>query len=146
MIPKRADHGRLTGTTSIRVRYPETDQMGVVHHTHYLVWFEIGRTELMREIGCAYAEMEKEGVWMPVVDATCRYVSPARYDDWIVVETHLEDVTRVTARFAYRVNRQSDGRLLATGATRHAATDRNGVPCRLPESITSVFSTQGGGD
>lgn len=146
MIPKRADHGGLTGTTRIRVRYPETDQMGVVHHTHYLVWFEVGRTELMRDMGCTYADMEKEGVWMPVVDATCRYVSPARYDDWIVVETHLEDVTRVTARFAYRVSRQSDGQLLATGATRHAATDRNGVPCRLPDSIAAVFSAQGGGD
>ena len=120
--------------------------MGVVHHTHYLVWFEIGRTELMRDMGCTYADMEKEGVWMPVVDVTCRYVSPARYDDWIIVETRLEEVTRVTARFAYRVNRQSDGRLLATGSTRHAATDGNGVPCRLPDSIAARFSTRTSGD
>lgn len=146
MTPEREDRRGLTGTARIRVRYPETDQMGVVHHTHYLVWFEIGRTELMRDIGCAYDDMEKQGVWMPVVDATCRYVSPARYDDWILVETRLEDVTRVTARFGYRVTRQSDGQLLATGATRHAATDRNGVPCRLPDSIAAIFSGQGGGD
>ena len=146
MTQPGGERGGLTGTTRIRVRYPETDQMGVVHHTHYLVWFEVGRTELMREIGCTYADMEKQGVWMPVIDVACRYLSPARYDDWIVIETRLEEVTRVTARFAYRVTRQEDGQLLATGATRHAATDGNGVPCRLPDSIAAVFTTHGGGN
>lgn len=126
--------------TTLRVRYPETDHMGVVHHTHYLVWFEVGRTELMRAAGCTYADMEKDGVWMPVVDASCKYQSPARYDDVIRVHTMLAEVTRVTARFEYRVERESDGRLLATGSTRHAATDRLGVPCRIPERVLALMS------
>ncbi|HEY3174567.1 MAG TPA: thioesterase family protein [Candidatus Polarisedimenticolia bacterium] len=133
-----------TGSSSVRVRYPETDQMGVVHHTHFLVWFEIGRTELMRDLGCAYADLEKEGVWMPVVEASCRYLSPARYDDLVTVETRVEEVTRVTTRFTYRVVRPADGRVLATGSTRHAATNGSGVPCRLPERILSLLSASSG--
>ncbi|HET9481944.1 MAG TPA: outer membrane protein assembly factor BamD [Candidatus Polarisedimenticolia bacterium] len=129
----------LTGTTRLRVRYPETDAMGVVHHTHYLVWFEIGRTELMREAGCSYAEIEKEGIWLPVIEASCRYHSPARYDDEVQVVTRLEEITRVTARFTYRVERPSDGRLLATGGTRHAATDAGGVPRRMPERLAGLL-------
>ena len=130
-----------TGTASLRVRYPETDQMGVVHHTHFLVWFEIGRSELMRQAGLPYAEMEREGVWMPVVEASCRYISPARYDDEIVVETCLTEVSRVTSRFTYRVVRQPGGRLLATGSTRHAATDQHGVPRRIPPRLAALLDT-----
>lgn len=128
-----------TGRATLRVRYPETDPMGVVHHTHYLVWFEIGRTELMRQAGCPYADLEKEGILMPVVEAACRYLSPARYDDEILVETSLEEVTRVTSRFSYRVLRQPEGRLLATGMTRHAATDARGVPRRVPERLAGIL-------
>lgn len=119
--------------------------MGVVHHSHYLVWFEIGRTELMRDAGCSYAEIEQEGILMPVIEARCRYLSPARYDEQIVVETCLEEVTRVTARFTYRVGRPKDGALLATGSTRHAAVDRRGVPRRLPERLVSAFTVAQGG-
>lgn len=128
-----------TGATTVRVRYPETDKMGVVHHSHFLVWFELGRTELMREAGCPYAEMEREGVWMPVVEASCRYLSPARYDEVLEVRTALADVSRVTARFEYSVQRVSDGRVLATGATRHAATDARGVPRRMPDRIVALL-------
>jgi acyl-CoA thioester hydrolase len=128
-----------TGVTTVRVRYPETDQMGVVHHSHFLVWFELGRTELMREAGCPYAEMEREGVWMPVVEASCRYLSPARYDEVLEVRTSLADVSRVTARFEYAIHRPADGRVLATGATRHAATDARGVPRRMPEKILALM-------
>jgi YbgC/YbaW family acyl-CoA thioester hydrolase len=130
----------LSGMTTLRVRYPETDQMGVVHHIHYLVWFEVGRTELMRSAGCSYARMEKDGVWMPVIEATCRYLSPARYDDEVRVHTQLSEVTRVRARFEYRIERVADGKLLATGATRHASTDQRGVPCRMPESVVALLS------
>lgn len=129
----------VTGRTSLRVRYPETDQMGVVHHSHYLVWFEIGRTELMRDAGFAYAEMEKAGVRMPVVEAHCRYLRPARYDETLTVETRLEAVRRASVRFEYRVTRAGDGTLVATGSTRHAATDAEGVPRRLPDRFLSLF-------
>ena len=128
-----------SGIATLRVRYPETDQMGVVHHSHYLNWFEVGRTELMRESGCSYAELEREGVWMPVIEASCRYLRPARYDDVIRVRTRLVEVTRVTARFEYSVERESDGKALAAGSTRHAATDRHGVPCRMPARVLELM-------
>ena len=123
------------GVASVRVRYPETDQMGVVHQSHFLVWFEIGRTELMREAGCAYADLERQGIWMPVVEASCRYLSPARYDEVLEVHTVLSEVSRVTARFTYEVRRPADARLLATGGTRHASIDARGVPCRMPDRV-----------
>ena len=130
---------QTSNVAPLRVRYPETDQMGVVHHSHYLNWFEVGRTELMRASGCSYAELEGEGVMMPVIEASCRYSSPARYDDIIRVRTTLVEVTRVTARFEYAVERDSDGKLLASGSTRHAATDRRGVPCRMPARVLELM-------
>jgi acyl-CoA thioester hydrolase len=133
----------MDARTELRVRYSETDAMGVVHHSCFLSWFEVGRTELMREAGYAYTEMEKDGITMPVVEARCRYHSPARYDDRITVETHLEEITRVTTRFSYRVGRTSDGTLLASGSTLHAAVDGRGVPRRLPERLVAVFSAAG---
>lgn len=129
----------LQGATTVRVRYPEADPMGVVHHTHVFVWFEIGRTELLREAGCSYAQMEKDGLRMPVVEAGCRYHSPARYDDLVIVETRLEQITRATVQFGYRATLASDGRLLATGMTRHAATGAGGRPCRLPERVVALL-------
>ncbi len=131
----------MTTRTSLRVRYPETDAMGVVHHTHYLVWFEIGRTELMREAGYPYTRMEAEGIRFPVVEANCRYHRPARYDDRIRIESCLEEMSRITTRFTYRVEREEDGALLATGMTRHAATDATGTPRRLPLEIVAAFRT-----
>ncbi len=106
--------------------------MGVVHHTHYLTWFEVGRTELMRAAGRAYADLEAEGIFMPVAEATCRYRSPARYDDEVEVETRVVHASRIRVEFAYRVRRASDQRLLATGRTVHVATDRSGAPRRMP--------------
>lgn len=126
----------------LRVGYSETDQMGVVHHSRYLVWFEIGRTELMRDAGCAYSQMEQQGIRMPVVEVACKYVSPARYDDLIEVETRLDEINRASVRFAYKVVRKTDGRLVATGSTRHAATDPDGVPKRLPREFVSRFTSE----
>ncbi len=113
--------------------------MGIVHHTHYLVWFEIGRTELMRAAGYPYARMEAEGVRFPVVEASCRYLRSARYDDVVTVETRLEEMTRVTTRFRYRIEREADGTLLAEGTTRHAATDESGAPRRIPRGLADVL-------
>jgi len=105
--------------------------MGVVHHTHYLTWFEVGRTELMRERGRSYAEMERKGIFMPVVEAACRYLSSARYDDEIEIETRVAGATRVRIEFRYVVSRPADGKTLAEGRTVHVATDAGGVPRRL---------------
>src|SRR5206468_2154546 len=123
----------------LRVRYPETDHMGVVHHTHYLTWFEVGRTELMRERGRAYAELEKEGLFMPVAEAECRYLAPARYDEEIEIETRVASASRIRVEFAYRAVRVADAKLLATGRTVHVATDPSGSPRRMSQEYVDGF-------
>lgn len=110
--------------------------MGVAHHSHYLVWFEIGRTEWMRDLGVPYAEMEeRSGTFLPVVEAAVTYHASARYDDRLLVSTRLAWARRVRMRLEYDVIREDDGRLLATGFTVHAAVDRAGHPRRLPEAL-----------
>jgi acyl-CoA thioester hydrolase len=119
----------------VRVRYPEVDRMGVAHHTAHLVWFEIGRTELMRARGVAYAGLEADGIFLPVIAITCAYHAPARYDDLLVVRAEVTEPGPVRIGFAYRIERASDRRLIATGSTRHAAVDRAGHPRRLPPAV-----------
>lgn len=122
--------------TTTRVRYPETDRMGVAHHTHYLAWFEIGRTELMRERDCPYGELEEnDGVFFPVVRLEAVYRSSARYDEVVAVTTRLVSVRGVSVRFEYTITRDEDGTILATGMTEHAAVDGQGKPRRLPAKI-----------
>jgi len=127
------NHGSLTTafmpvTTEVRVRYAETDQMGIVYYANYLVWFEIGRVEALRAAGLSYDAMEKEHQCiLPVVEATCRYKSPARYDDRIVIETRPTLLRRSVIKFAYRILRKGiDGeepKLLAEGETVHVVCD-----------------------
>ena len=110
--------------------------MGVAHHTHYFVWFELGRTELMREAGCAYGALEDDdGVFFPVVDAGAAYRSPARYDDVIEIETRLTGAEGVRVRFEYVLRRSGDPRVLARGFTVHASCGKDGRPIRLPETL-----------
>ena len=127
-------------TTSLRVRYPEVDRMGVVHHTHFFVWFEIGRTELLRDLGCPYFEMEERGILMPVVEATCRYRSPARYDDLLEVETALESISASRVTFTYLLRRKGNERPLAEGRTVHATVNRDGEVIRLPAAYRDLLS------
>jgi acyl-CoA thioester hydrolase len=115
-------------TTEVRVRYAETDQMGIVYYANYLVWFEIGRVELLRSLGLAYSQLEIEHECiLPVVEATCRYKSPARYDDQILIETRPSLLRRSVIKFAYRILRKgADGvepTLLAEGETVHVVCD-----------------------
>ncbi|HXF81481.1 MAG TPA: thioesterase family protein [bacterium] len=126
----------------LRVRYAETDAMGVVHHANYFVWFEVGRTEYTRACGLPYREVEAGGVRLVVVEATARYHAPARYDDVVVVRTGLDAMSRATLTFAYEV-RRSDGALLAAGHTVHAATDARGRVRRIPEAVRAALG--GGG-
>ena len=124
----------------VRVRYAETDQMGVVYYANYFVWFEVGRTDLLRESGWNYREMETEGFGLPVIDASCTYRESAKYDDEIEVRTTGELLSPVRVKFTYEVMRAVDGAMLATGTTVHATLDRNGRPCRLPERLRTVLS------
>jgi acyl-CoA thioester hydrolase len=128
-----------TRTTRVRVRYAETDKMGVVYYANYLVWFEVGRAEWLRESGWTYREMEGEGVALPVIEAHCEYRQPARYDDDIEIRTRASLLTAVRIRFDYEIVR-ADRTLAASGYTVHAALDAGGRPCRLPARVTGMLT------
>lgn len=124
----------------LRVRYAETDQMGVVYHANYFVWFEVGRVELLRKLGFSYREMEQnDQCFIAVVDARCRYKAPARYDDEIVVRTHLKSFRESLVHFGYEVVRAADGVLLAQGETTHIVTDATMAVTTIPEKYRQVF-------
>ena len=128
--------------TRIRVRYAETDQMGVVYHSNYFIWFEVGRVELMRQLGFTYKEMEREdGCFIAVVDARCRYKAPARYDDEIIIRTYLKNVRESLIHFAYQALRASDKLLLAEGETTHIVIDSEMTRRAIPEKYMTVFKT-----
>ena len=127
-------------TARVRVRYAETDQMGVVYYAQYLVWFEIGRTEWLRETGWTYRAMEAEGIGLPVIEAHCEYKSGARYDDDLDVRTRARLVSAARLAFDYDVARCADGQVLATGYTVHAAIDRSGRPVRLPARVKELLA------
>jgi acyl-CoA thioester hydrolase len=122
------------------VRYAETDKMGVVYYANYLVWFEVGRTDLLRESGWNYREMEKEGYALPVIEAHCTYRESAKYDDDLEVRTTGSLLSPVRVQFTYEVVRTADAAMLATGTTVHATIDRTGRPCRLPERVRTLLS------
>jgi len=122
------------------VRYAETDQMGVVYYANYFVWFEVARTDLLRESGWNYRAMEADGFSLPVIEARCAYVQSAKYDDELEVRTGGELLSPVRVQFNYEIVRASDGATLATGSTVHATLDRDGKPCRLPARMRTLFT------
>ena len=122
------------------MRYAETDTMGVVYYANYLVWFEVARTDLLREAGWSYREMEADGYMLPVLEANCVYSQPARYDDELDVKVTGSLVSPVRVKFTYDVVRPADDVLLATGYTIHASIDRGGRPCRLPDRVRHLLT------
>jgi len=125
---------------TIRVRYAETDQMGVVYHSNYLIWFEIGRVELMRALGFEYKLMETEDdCFIVVAEASCRYLHPARYDELLKIRTRIAQASNRIVKYSYELWRESDGTLLATGATTHVICGRDGKPKQLPEKYRAKF-------
>ncbi len=128
------ESGPRVHRTSTLVRYHETDQMGVVHHSNYICYFELARTEMMKAHGLDYAEMERRGFLLAVIEVGLRYVKPARFGDELVIETRLTEVERVRVRFDYEVVRGAEPReLLCRGHTLLACVGRDLVPCRIPE-------------
>jgi len=127
-------------SSRVRVRYAETDNMGVVYYANYLIWFEVGRTDLLRQSGWSYRDMEREGFTLPVVEAHCSYKQPARYDEELEIRTTGQLMSPVRVRFDYEVARLSDNLTLACGHTVHASLDRVGRPRRLPERARELFS------
>lgn len=126
--------------STLRVRYAETDKMGVVYYANYLVWFEVGRSDLLRSLGWTYREMEVAGVSLPVIEAQCDYHRPARYDDEIEVRTEGRMLSPVRIEFQYRIVKVADQTLAASGRTVHASLDPSGRPCRLPARVCEVFA------
>ena len=129
-----------SSTSTLRVRYAETDKMGVAYYANYFVWFEVGRADLLRSLGWTYREMEHAGVMLPVIEAHCDYRRSARYDDELKVKTAGRMLSPVRMEFIYEVWRAADDVLTASGRTLHAALDPSGKPCRLPERIRQVFA------
>jgi len=127
-------------TSSVRVRYAETDKMGVVYYSNYLIWFEIGRTDWLRATGRTYREIEADGIQLPVIEAHCEYRQGARYDDEVEIKTRAKKLSPVRIQFDYEVTRRADAAVLAKGHTVHATVDRDGRPVRMPERVKDLFS------
>jgi len=126
--------------TTIRVRYVETDQMGVVYHANFFSWFEVGRVELCRQLGFEYKRMEAEDdSYIVVAEAQCRYKRPARFDDLLTIRTRITQAQRRTIRFAYEILNQATREVIATGETFHVICDRHGRPKSLPEKYRHYF-------
>jgi len=131
---------RAVNETRIRVRYAETDQMGVVYHSNHFVYFEVGRVELLRQLGFTYKDMEREdGCLIAVVDARCRYKAPVLYDDEVLVRTYLKNVREKLIHFGYELLRANTGELLAEGETTHIVADPQMRPRALPEKYMRAF-------
>ncbi|GIP27847.1 hypothetical protein J23TS9_29770 [Paenibacillus sp. J23TS9] len=156
-------------TASVRVRYQESDQMGVVYHANYLNWFEIGRTEMIRELGITYRSMEEQGVLLPVTDLDMKFIQPARYDDEITIFTRMTTFSKLRIKYAYEIRRLSSeerehlheaqnsacpelpGVLLVSGSTSHVWVNREWQPVRLDKGAPGLYSAleqslTGGGD
>jgi len=131
---------RLKNVTSYRVIYGDTDQMGVVYYANYLRWFEKGRAEWLRQIGLPYGEIEQQGFHFPVAEVTCRYFHPSRYDEVVKIETELAELGRATLTFNYRITRETDDVLLATGSTKHACIDHAGRVARIPKILDDAIA------
>jgi acyl-CoA thioester hydrolase len=123
----------------VRVRYAETDQMGVVYYANYFVWFEIGRTDLLRTLGGTYRELEADGLTLPVIEASCEYAAPCRYDDELTIVTRGRLLSPIRVAFSYAIERP-DGVVAARGRTEHAAIARDGRPRRLPPLLREALA------
>ena len=137
MSPNQA---QAVNETRLRVRYAETDQMGVVYHANHFVWFEVGRVELLRQLGFSYRDMEvKDNRFIAVAEAKCRYRAPVRYDEEVLVRTELLNVRDSVVHFGYELRRAADGTLLAEGETTHIVTDAEMKIAVLPQKYLAVF-------
>lgn len=141
----------MTGVSSlwkneikVRVIYADTDAMGVVYHTNYIKWFEMGRTEFMRGMGIVYSDLETSGCYLPVSEAYCHYLYPARYDDMVIIKTSIAYVRRASIRFDYAIRDEKGEKDLATGFTLHAFTDKKGKIQRIPETIFKMIKQSEG--
>ncbi len=135
----------MVGETKFRVRYAETDQMGVVYHSNFVIWFEVGRVELLRQLGFRYRDMEEQDdCHIAVVDVKLRYKAPARYDDEILVRTRLKNMRESLLHFTYEIVRATDGTLLCEGETTHIVVDSDFQKTQLPDKYLKAFQHAAG--
>ena len=132
----------LSHRTTYRVIYGDTDNMGIAYYANYLRWFEIGRTELLRAWGLPYSEIESRGLLLPVAEAQCRYLAPAKYDDLLIIEASLDTGYKGGLRITYRVMSQDEQNLHATGYTRHAFVNTQGRVVRPPKFMRDLIARQ----
>lgn len=126
--------------SKVTVRYAETDKMGIVHHAVYPIWFEIGRTDFIKEAGMPYSVMEEQGVMTPLTELQCKYLLPARYEEELVIETSVGKITAARIIFNYRVLREKDGALLAQGSTGHGfVNSRTFLPINMKKTMPKIF-------
>ena len=138
MSPHFEPNGTV-GESRLRVRYAETDQMGVVYHSNFIIWFEVGRVELLRTLGFTYREMEADGYHLPVVEVKCRYKQPARYDDAILIRTCMSGLRSSYIQFTYEVLREEDRSLLAEGSSTHVVVGPDMRPINLSDKYMGPF-------
>jgi acyl-CoA thioester hydrolase len=130
----------LVSKSVVKVRYAETDQMGVAYYANYLVWFEVGRSQFCVDCGFSYRDMEREtGLYLIVAEAYCRYLAPARYEDDLIISTGITELTRRTLRFGYEITRENDGARIARGETLHVLMTSQGKPASLPEKYRELL-------
>ncbi|HHT9120246.1 MAG TPA: acyl-CoA thioesterase [Candidatus Hypogeohydataceae bacterium YC41] len=129
-------------TIKIRVRYSETDKMGVVHHSKYFSYFEMARIEYLRNLGINYSELEKRGIYLAVLEAYCKYKSPAHFDDILTIETSLSRLTAASVKFNYKIYREENEQLLVEGSTTLVCLDTNFKPRRIPEEIRKAMGME----
>ncbi|MDQ7030114.1 MAG: thioesterase family protein [Ardenticatenia bacterium] len=142
MSTRTPAHSVHVHETTVRVRYAETDQMGLAHHTAYLVWFEVGRSSLMRAHGASYGDFERDGFFLPVVECFARFLAPARYDHLVKVRTWVDELKSRSLTFRYEVVDAETGHVLATGYTKHLCTDREGRTRRFPKAWRALLETE----
>ena len=128
----------ITSTTQLTVRYAETDMMGVVYHGSYIPWLEVGRTQLLKDLGLPYRQLEESGFRLPVLEVALKYLRPARYDDVVTIVTRLNERPLLRIRLEYEVRRGEE--LLATGYSVHAFIDLQGRPVRPPAAVVALFA------
>ncbi|MGA8029375.1 MAG: thioesterase family protein [Bryobacteraceae bacterium] len=140
-----SNHHPAINETRVRVRYAETDQMGVVYHSNHLIWFEVGRVEFMRQMGFSYRDMERDdGRFIAVAEVTCRYRAPVYYDEEVIIRTQLRHVRESVIIFRYELSRAENGALLAEGETTHIVTDAKMKVAALPDKYLTVFRAAAG--
>ena len=129
----------MEAATKIITRYSESDQMGIIYHSNYAVWFEAGRTDFFKKIGFSYKEIEGRGILLPLYEMNCKFKSPARYEDEITIKTSLKEITKVRVIFSYKVINDLDGKLLSLGETMHGWTNRDLKLINAEKTIPEVY-------